>query len=51
MKPKTLHERLRDVANKLRTKPIPLSDLIPILHEAADELEELDKYVQELYDR
>ena len=35
----TLAEKLRQVASSLRTKPIPLSDFIPLLQHAADEIE------------
>lgn len=31
---------LREYANKLRTKPIPLSEIIPLLQKAADRLDE-----------
>jgi hypothetical protein len=34
-----LAQRLRDAATKLRTKPMPLSDFIPLLQQAADALE------------
>lgn len=36
---KTLPERLRDAARKLRTSSMPLSDYIPLLQQAADALE------------
>lgn len=36
---KTLPERLRDAARKLRTSNIPLSDFIPLLQQAADYIE------------
>jgi hypothetical protein len=31
-----LKEELREMASKLRTKPIPLKDIIPLLQRAAD---------------
>lgn len=38
----TTSDRLRRVALTLRTKPIPIKDLIPLLQEAADEIDSLN---------
>jgi len=36
---KPLAERLRECARDIRRKPTPLADVIPLLTEAADEIE------------
>ena len=38
----TLIATLRRVAQDLRRRPIPLSDLIPLLQQAADRIEQLE---------
>jgi hypothetical protein len=43
-----LIERLRAQAGSLRRKPTPLADLIPLLQEAALELEHKDIYIAKL---
>lgn len=38
-----LPERLREACAKLRTRPIPLSDMIPLMQEAADAIERAEQ--------
>lgn len=49
----TLQERLRDATKRIRTTPVPIKDLIPLLQECADRLdamqEEIDMYDAEHY--
>ena len=40
-------DKLRKLAKDLRTKPIPLKDIIPILLETADKLDLLDPEIVE----
>lgn len=42
--------RLRVVANKLRTSSVPLSDFIPLLQQAADRIDELEKGLGDVTD-
>ena len=42
--------RLRVVANKLRTSSVPLSDFIPLLQQAADRIDALEKGLGDLTD-
>lgn len=42
-----IEDRLRDMVLKLRTKPIPLSEVIPLLTEAADEVDMLNNLIYE----
>jgi hypothetical protein len=46
MKHDTVLTRLREQASNLRRKPTPLSDLIPLLQDAADVIEQLAKLEQ-----
>jgi vacuolar-type H+-ATPase subunit F/Vma7 len=46
----TLAQRLRAQARQLRTKPIPLVVLIPLLNDAADEIERLERELEALHE-
>lgn len=37
----SLEQRLRDAVQKLRRTPMPISDIAPLLQEAADEIDRL----------
>jgi hypothetical protein len=39
----SLQDRLRKVCSEIRRKPTPLSDLIPLLQEAADKIDYLEE--------
>lgn len=41
------NDRLRRMANELRRKPTPLSDVIPLMLEAADTIEQLRDELRE----
>jgi hypothetical protein len=52
----TIEQRLRGQAVKLRTKPVPLLSLIPLINDAADEIEmlrrdnaKMKKHLDEIY--
>lgn len=47
----TLPERLRAMARDIRRRPIPLADVIPLLTEAADEIDTLIVCITELNER
>lgn len=42
----TLQDRLRDTVEKLRRTPMPIADIIPLLQQAADELDKKDKRLE-----
>ena len=44
---KTVAAELRRVAGELRTRPVPLRDLIPLLTKAADTIDQLVGLVNE----
>jgi HAMP domain-containing protein len=44
----TIISRLRFATEKLRRTSMPISDIIPLLQYAADEIEELEKQIEGL---
>lgn len=38
-----IQQRLRDTVEKLRRTPMPISDIIPLLQQAADEIDSNEK--------
>ncbi len=46
-----VQEKLRNAARQLRTRPMPLADLIPLLTEAADKIDDLIIEVIEAHER
>jgi hypothetical protein len=43
-----IQQKLRDVIQELRRTPMPLANIIPLLQEAADELDEKDEEIEDL---
>ena len=43
-----ISKNLRDYCNKLRSKPIPLSELIPLLQKSADRIDALESQLEAL---
>jgi hypothetical protein len=46
----TLQQRLRATCEKLRRTPMPIADIIPLLQEAANELDKKEIKINDLYD-
>lgn len=44
-----IQTRLRCISTQLRTKSIPLADLIPLLQQAADEIDRLEDKLDKTY--
>lgn len=42
--------RLREVCKDIRRKPLPISDLIPLLQQAADELDDMESIIGNQYE-
>ena len=42
-------QRLRDMCVKLRTTSMPISDIIPLLQEAADKIDSLEECLDNAY--
>ena len=43
----TIQERLRALVESIRRRPIPISDVIPLLLEAADDIDMLEVMVEQ----
>lgn len=42
--------RLREVSKEVRRKPYPIADLIPLLQQAADELDDMESIIGNQYE-
>lgn len=49
LKQPDIQERLRDACFKLRTTPVLLADLIPLLQQAADKIDQLEDKLDNTY--
>ncbi len=45
-----LQKRLRDLVSSIRRTPVSISDIIPILNEAADKIDQLEKWKSDVID-